>query len=184
MRTPRVATPVKENPFGDGHYCLGLGVVPNFLGTQLVGHSGSVGVSTAYMGFIPEKQVGAVVLINGSGYSPNWLGMYGMAIALGKNPDELPFVQKPKELETLAGTYENYKGTMKAQVKVAGDFLMIVSSSKYGTETVPLAPLREEPGKKVFYTLSGGNKLEVEFLIKGDQVVLIQERYAFHRTGK
>jgi CubicO group peptidase (beta-lactamase class C family) len=184
MRTPRVATPVKENPFGDGHYCLGLGVVPNFLGYQLVGHSGSVSVATAYMGFIPEKQVGAVVLVNGSGYAPSSMGMYGMAIALGKNPDDLPFVKKPLELANLAGSYENYKGTMKVQVKVAGDFLMVVSTSKYGTETVPLVPLREELGKKVFYTLSAGNKLEVEFLIKGDQVIMIQERYAFHRTGK
>jgi len=184
MYTPRVKPPPRENPFGDGSYCLGLGVVPNFMGHRLVQHSGSVGTATAYMGFIPEKKVGAVVLVNGSGYAPSQMGQYGMALALGGDPDALHFAAREAKLTELSGNYETFKGTMKAQVRRAGDFLTLVMSDKYGSQTVPLIPVKLDKDRCLFYTLSAGSRLEVEFIIEGERTTMIYERYAMRKTGK
>ncbi len=184
MQTPRVKTPPEGNPFGDYRYAYGLGVLENFLGRRLVGHSGSVGVSTAYMGFIPSENLGVVVLANGSGYTPSQLGQYALAEALGEDPDALPFVQREANLADLEGTYETYQGTTQMQVKAAGDFITLVQKSRLGVNTVMLIP--EEQGKEVrkFYTLSGGTRLPVEFRLKDGKAELIYERYLLRRTGK
>jgi CubicO group peptidase (beta-lactamase class C family) len=184
MMTPRVTTPPKENPFGDYGYGYGLGVLPNFMGERLVGHSGSVGSATAYMGFIPAKNIGVVVLANGSGAAPSQLGQFGLALVLGKDPETLPFVKTEKSLVDLTGMYETFRGTLKAQVRKAGDFLMFMMIDKLHTETIPLLPLKEEKNRKVFYTFTGGNKLEVEFLLEGDRTTIVYERYAFRKIGK
>jgi len=164
-------------------YCYGLGRLPNFLGNALVGHSGSVGSATAYMGFIPDKNIGVVVLINGSGYAPSQMGQYALAEALGTDPDQLPFVQREKALSELAGFYQTYKGTMKVQVRKAGDFLTIVMADRYNTNTIPLIPENLEGDKRVFYTLSAGNRLMVEFKKKNGTYEVIYERYAMRKTG-
>ena len=184
MQTPRIPTPHLENPFGSYDYALGLGVLPDFLGNKLVGHSGSVGSATAYMGFIPEKKLGVVVLTNGSGYSTSFMGQYALALALGEDPEKLPFVQKENLLKKLSGNYETYKGTTKVQVRPAGDFLMVVSKGKYGSSTVPLIPLELTKDKQVFYTLSGGNKVLAEFKMEEGKTTFIYERYAYRKTGE
>ena len=183
MQTARIKTPMENNPFGDYMYCFGLGRLPNFLGNVLVGHSGSVGSATAYTGFIPEKNMGVVVLINGSGYNPSQMGQYALAEALSSDPDQLPFARREKVLTELTGFYQTYKGTMKVQVRKAGDFLTVVMGDRYNTNTIPLIPENLEGDKRVFYTLSAGNRLTVEFKKKNGTYEVIYERYAMRKTG-
>jgi CubicO group peptidase (beta-lactamase class C family) len=183
MQTPRIDTPPKENPFGQYRYALGLGVTPNFLGRRLVGHSGSVGTATAYMGFIPDEKVGVVALVNGSGYSPSFMGQYGLAMLLGEDPEKLPYVKTDRLLTELTGNYETYKGTTRVTVKKAGDFLMMVSPGKYGTSTTPLIPVSIEGNKRTFYTLSSNSKVYGEFTVEPDKTTFVFERYAYRKTG-
>jgi len=184
METPCVTTPYQEGPFGDYSYAYGLGIYPDFVGHKLVGHSGSVAVATAYIGFIPEKGIGIALLANGSGYSLSQLGMYGLAILLEEDPEKLPFVKRERALIELEGTYETYKGTMKAQVKRNGDFLTIEVEDKYNPSQVLLVPETIGESKRVFYTLVGGNRLPVEFRVRDGQIDVIYERYCLRRTGK
>ncbi|MCL0069391.1 serine hydrolase [Dehalococcoidia bacterium] len=183
METPQVALP-HQGPFGEGSYGYGLSIAPDFLGYKLVGHGGSVLVATAYMGFIPGQGVGIALLANGSGYLLSQLGMYGLAILLEKDPESLPFVQRERALTELVGTYETYRGTMKAQVKRMGDFLTIEIKDKYNDLTVPLVPEAIEGKTKTFYTLGAGTRLPVEFRVGEGEIDLIYERYRLQKTGK
>ncbi|MCL0035962.1 serine hydrolase [Dehalococcoidia bacterium] len=183
MEAPQVALP-HQGPFGEGSYGYGLSIAPDFLGYKLVGHGGSVLVATAYMGFIPGQGVGIALLANGSGYLLSQLGMYGLAILLEKDPESLPFVQRERALTELVGTYETYRGTMKAQVKRMGDFLTIEIKDKYNDLTVPLVPEAIEGKTRTFYTLGAGTRLPVEFRVGEGEIDLIYERYRLRKTGK
>jgi CubicO group peptidase (beta-lactamase class C family) len=184
MTVLRVATPVKNSPFGNEGYGYGLGIKSNFLGHKLIGHSGSIGVATAYMGFIPDSNAGVVLLTNGSGYPTVQFGLYALALLLGEDPEQLPFVRSQRLLAKIEGVYETYKGTMRWQVKRAGDFLMIVQQDKHNTQTVPLIPETLDDTSCLFYTLNSGNRFDVEFRLQGTQIELIYERYLLRRTGK
>lgn len=184
MFIPRVKTPVKNSSFGEEGYGYGLGIKSDFFGHTLIGHGGSIGVATAYIGFLPEKNIGVSILTNGSGYGTGQFGMYGLALLLGKDPEKLPFVRRQRMIAEVEGVYETYKGTMKRQVKRAGDFIMVIDKDRHNTNTVPLIPDRLTAKKRRFYTLDSGNIIEAEFRLKGDQIELIMERYLLRRTGK
>ena len=181
MTTPRVNTPPKEGYFGDSFYGYGLGINHTFLGRTLIGHGGSVRVSTAYIGFLPEEGLGTAVLANGSGYSPQFIAMYLLASALGEDPDDLPFVKNENLLKGLSGNYKSYQGTMRAHVRKAGDMLMLTLEDKHAPATLPLLPYQLDSDPLVFYTLSGGAKLYVEFYRKPEHTTLIYERYALRK---
>lgn len=183
MQTPCIPTAQKEGPFGQYSYALGLGILPDFLGRRLVGHSGSVGTATAYMGFIPDEKLGVVVLMNGGGYTPSYIGQYALALELGQDPEKLAFVKTDRLLTELTGNYETYMGTTKVMVKKAGDFLAMVSPGKYGTATTPMIPINLEGNHRTFYTLSGNAKLYPEFTIDKDKTTFVFERYAYRKTG-
>jgi len=182
METPQVTVPW-QGPFGEEGYGYGLQVVPDFLGRKLIGHGGSVLVSTAYIGFIPEEGVGIALLANGSGYPLSHLGMYGLALMLGEDPDGLPFVKRDKALTELVGTYETYRGTMRALVRRTGDLLSLEIRDKYTDLIVPLIPEALEDDVRTFYALQQGRRLPVEFRCREGKVELVYERYLLRRTG-
>ena len=181
MEKPRVKLPVQI--FGGEAYAYGLMTIPNFLGYKLVGHGGSVLTATAYIGYIPERKIGIALLANGSGYPLSQLGMYGLALMLGEDPEELPFIKLERQLESLTGRYQTYKGTMDAQVVKKGSFLCVIIKDRYMEEVVPLFPENLEGNVKTFYTLQGAGKLKVEFIVNGKDVDLLFERYRLKRVG-
>ncbi len=183
METAHIATPL-QGPFGVYGYGFGLGTTPDFGGHRLIGHSGGLGVATAYIGFIPQKGVGIALLANGDGYLLSQMGMYGLSLLLDQDPEQLPFVRRERVLDKLEGSYETYKGTMKALVKRAGDFLMLEVKDKYTDTVIPLVPeeLNLESGR--FYTLTNGNRLPVEFQVREGEVQLFYERYAMRKKGE
>lgn len=118
MERGRIAVPWRV--FGDEKYGLGWIVTWNFYGRKLVHHSGSVLVYTAFAGYLPEEGVGVAVLANAAGYSPYKVGTYALALALGEDPGQLPFVKLERLVRRIEGEYEAFKGTMKATVKEEG----------------------------------------------------------------
>lgn len=185
METPRIETAVQDGPYGENGYALGLGVLSDFLGHQLISHGGSVGIATAWLGFIPQQRIGIALLANGSGYLLSQMGHYGLAATLGIDPETLPIIAHERALIELEGVYETYKGTMQAQVKRLGsDMLVIEMKTRYNTTSVPLIPDEIGNAQRTFYTLSGNAKIFVEFHLDGERIDLIYERYYFRRTGK
>jgi CubicO group peptidase (beta-lactamase class C family) len=181
MEKPRVRMPLQV--FGGESYGYGLSIIPNFFGYKLVGHGGSVLVYTAYMGYIPEKRVGVALLANGSGYPLSQMGMYALALLLGENPEDLPFIRYEKTYELLSGLYQTYKGTMDVKVTIKGGLIQIEICDKYTDMIIPLIPEEIEGGVKKFYALQAGGKLPVEFIVDGERVELIYERYRLKKVS-
>lgn len=183
MIQPRVKTPVVDSPFGVESYGYGWGIKSDFFGQPLINHGGSVGVATAYLAFIPEKNIGAAVLTNGSGYGTGQFAMYGLALLLGEDPESLPFVQRERQLMELEGVYHAYKNTMRYEVRRAGDLLVVTEKDKFGSNSFTLVPDRIEKDLRTFYMLNNGSKVYAEFHVKDGAVQMIFERYLLRKTG-
>jgi len=179
MEKPRIKLPYEL--FGNEAYGYGWSITPDFLGRKLVGHSGSVLVSTAYVGYLPEEGIGIAVLANSSGYPLSHIGLYGLALALGEDPEELPVIKRDRLMDRLAGEYETYMGTYRVRVVRKGDFLFFEVRGRYLEEFQPLVPVELSEDRALFYTLSYGRRIEAEFRIKDGQVELLFERYKFRR---
>lgn len=186
MQTPRITQPERRTHFGPPGYAYGLSVTPDFLGRQVIGHGGSVGVATAHMAFIPAENIGIMVLANGLGYPMNNFALYGLAELLGEDPEALPFVRPMRRLEALTGTYETYKATMRVQIRRAGDFLIYEKAGKLSQARVTLIPDEIGDDVSTFYVQDGGGvQMPVEFRRKPEgPTEMIFGRYLFRRTGK
>lgn len=165
--------------FGGEGYGYGWSIVPNFHGYKLVNHSGSVGVHTAYVGYIPDKKIGVAILANAAGYPLQNIGMYVLTHLLGKDPEQLPMIRNDNILEKLQGLYETYKSTYKVEIKKNGSYLLAIHKNKYQETIVPLIPEKLDQEEAVFYILSNWRKIPVEFIIRKDRIELIYERYKF-----
>ena len=164
---------------GVEYYGYGLITNEDFYGYKLIGHSGSILVHTAYMGYIPEKKLGVVLLSNGAGYRLSYLGMSILAYLLGRDPEKLPFIRNEKILDKLTGVYHSYKKTMEVNVEKKGSILYLVFKNKYGGEKIPLFPEKIEYDHATFKTMVDWREYEVEFVIKDGVIKLYYERYKF-----
>jgi len=195
MQEPRIATPPEHfaplgGPAGVGDqspnptwYGYGLRTAP--MGSHhVIGHGGSVFVATAEMAYIPEQRLGAMVLANASGYPCGQLAQYALAAALGEDPDQLPFVVTERRLEALEGRYETYRGTTSVVIKRRGSFLTADNQDPITPSSTVLIPERLDDNGGLFWTLSGVQRLPVEFIRNGDDVEVLQERYKYRRVGK
>ena len=175
MFKPRIKLPYEI--FGEEAYGYGLSIYPRFPAGTLIGHSGSVLVYTAYMGFIPERGIGVAVLANASGYPLSQIGMYALMVLSGKDPERLPFVIYEKTLKGLEGVYRAYKSTITFNVKVEGSFIILESRRRYSGMGLILVPEVIEEDRVLCYTLQYGRKIYAEFRRKGSKIELIYERY-------
>ena len=166
-----------------GHYGYGLSTYPDFFGHTLAGHGGAVLVSTAHLAFIPERDVGVVVLANGTGYALQHIASFALASMLGEDPWRIPGLRAERALQQLEGRYETYQGTYGATVTRAGDFLMLKIENKLLSQTVPLVPLDLDPARPRFFTLTLGRRLIVDFHVSPAGIEVIYERYRMRRVG-
>jgi len=175
MTEPHVPIPYsifEKDGYGYGWRITGL------FGHKLVRHSGSILVSTAFAGYLPEKKTGVVVLANASGYPLSFIGMYALTLALDKEPEEeLYFIKADRILDRLQGIYETYRGTMRVNVVRRGDVLYLERKGKYTSLNIPLILDRIEENKAVFKAPGIASKLEVEFYIEDSKVEMFYERY-------
>jgi len=185
MMKPRIRLPYE--PFiskGFRYYGYGLGIKPDFFGYNLIGHGGSVLVSTAYMGFVPERRIGVVILANGSGYPLSYIGEYALALMLGRDPKELSIIKYEEILDELTGIYETYRGTMRVTVTKRGSLLQIERRDRYTEFTLPLIPADIDGETKVFHAISMDMKVPAEFIMENGDLFLIYERYKLKKVGK
>jgi len=178
METPYVNWP-KPMFQGQG-YGYGLEILPSFLGHKVILHGGSVEVFTASFAYSRTARCGVAALANGTGYSMDRIVLYGLALIMGENPDELPVIKLDTLLKRLEGTYSSYKGTVLAEVKRNGSFLML-SGEDIG-ENIVLVPETQDSDGATFFTLSGTARMTVEFRFIRNSVEMIYERYKYRKT--
>lgn len=183
MAKPWVRTP-PQTAAGEpvGHYGLGLSLT-TLLGHDLVGHTGLMYVATAAMRMLPGRQLGAVVLANGSGYPLANIADFGLVTLLGEDPWQIPALRTERLLEGLTGRYETYQSTYGCEVRRKGDTLMLHFKHKHGEETVPLVPEHLDEQSARLLSFGGGARQVVEFHHRTAGVEMLQERYKMRRVG-
>jgi CubicO group peptidase (beta-lactamase class C family) len=172
-----------SNPVPIGHYGYGLSTYPDFFSHKMIGHGGMVLVSTAHLAFVPDREIGVIVLANGTGYALAHVAAFALAVMLGEDPWQLPGLQLERTLQQLEGRYETYQGTHGGTVSRAGDFLLLKFENKLLSQTVPLIPLALDPARPRFYTLALGRRLVVDFHVGPGGIEVIYERYRMRRVG-
>jgi CubicO group peptidase (beta-lactamase class C family) len=184
METPFVRTPGEHVTTGKPTqmYGLGLGNTELF-GHRVIGHGGAMYVATSDLKFIPDLKLGVFVQANGSGYALANFAHFALALAMGEDPWQLPALRVEKVLDSLTGHYSTYRETQKLTVKRNGDYLVLQYKDKYNEVNTTLVPKDLDAGHPQFWTYSGGNRQIIEFFVRGADVILLNERYKFIRTG-
>jgi CubicO group peptidase (beta-lactamase class C family) len=114
----------------------------SFLGDDLVGHSGSLGVSSAYLGFLADAERGVAVLANTDPeVHPTAVGPALLALLQDEAPeDTVPFYALREKTQRVAGEYESYRSAMTAEVEAAGAELDVTMETTLGEESVTAFP--------------------------------------------
>jgi CubicO group peptidase (beta-lactamase class C family) len=122
---PQVDTP-------DGPYGYGWGRRAPF-GEPIVGHSGSLGVSSAYLGFTPESSLGVALAANTSPpYRLRVVGDAVLAIAAGHARTAVPFFERRERYDRYVGDYETHRGIRTATVERDGAYLRLEFTDEMG----------------------------------------------------
>ena len=185
-RMQRIYIRRPDGYYGENGYGYGLAITPDFLGHKMIGHGGSIAVSTAYMAFVPDLKAGVVMMGNSSGMDYATIAESVFAILMGRDPEEaIPRLYIRERMKRLMGSYEVYRGLERLEVVARGGILYLEEKSPR-TEKTSLTPLiPEDPtlASTDFYTLSNGLKSPVEFAVGEDgQVDLIIGRYCYHKV--
>jgi len=168
---------------GKEGYGYGWFVLEDFLGHKLVSHSGSTGVSSGRLSFIPDLKIGIAEAAN-VGQGPDPILFSALALLMGRDPErEMPFFQREKKLNTLVGQYQIYKGMAKISIVKKGSLLYFESKEKFMEANEPLIPETENIENLRFYMFSPvGDKMPVEFVIDSSgKIDLYVERNRFHK---
>ncbi|WP_290811236.1 serine hydrolase [Halovivax sp.] len=152
-------------------------------GEELIGHGGSIAVSSAYAGFGPDRDVAIALLATTSpGYGLAELGKGVFAAVTGTDPRDLPFFERRSRFEELSGEYESYRGVKEAEVEPEGGMLRLrIGGPIDDGDWTPLVP--EDVAGGEFYTLSAaGDRVPVRFEEDDDDLSLYIDRWRLHRV--
>ena len=167
MITPKIR--IDEKPFTPGesvHYGYGFRIRSDFIGRNLLYHSGSVFGSSAHISLIPDEKIGVIILCNG-GYFLKDIGDYAMALLLKSDPQDVTYFHRIKALEELAGTYTTFRGISSYKISRSGGTLVLTSSFGRRTYSQTLYPVRLEGDQKTFDLVGLESKSSVQFLKQG-----------------
>jgi len=180
LETPRIRTSLLNR---EEYYCLGL-TRTRIGGLELYGHSGSVLVYTAYMAYTRDEGVGVAIMSNGTGYPMSYAGLYILARALDKDPNEFQPLLYDETLESLRGTYESYRGGFRVDVERMGGILVIRYGGKNYEASIPLIPRDIGDDEKIFEAVNGDRRYEAIFFTRAGELYLQVERYLFRRVAR
>jgi len=158
-------------------------MVEPYLDDRLVAHGGSVGVSTAWQGFLEDAGLGVVVLCNTSADPhPMHVGPALLAILQGEEPEQVePHYALRSKAETLTGEYESFRGLMTGEVEREAGGLVLTLKASRGEQTMPLLPESLDPEDQTFYTVTAdGGHTEVRFEDHEDHTDLFVQRWRLH----
>ncbi len=151
---------------------------------ELVGHGGSILVSTAYAGFLESEGVGIAVACNTSAQPhPQELGAAVLAVASGHDATTVPGFALREKCEPLTGTYESFRGGITAAVEREGGGIAVTLSGPWGEDELQAVPASLDPDDREFYTITEtGERLAVEFDLAGERADMFFERHRLRRV--
>jgi CubicO group peptidase (beta-lactamase class C family) len=169
---------------GEHWYGYGLNIIPDYHGYKLIGHGGSILVSTAHMSYIPEIKTGVIMMANSA--QPPWEdiaeGVYLSILDLDPL-DDIQSLRIKRSLSLLAGEYEIFKGIEKVEVQYKGGMIYLRSRTPFTDSLVPLIPVDPYLDSTIFYTYVDGVITPIEFDVhENGDIDLYIERYRYHKT--
>ena len=167
----------EDSQFGSPVYGYGWMIADNFFGHRLVSHSGDVGISSSYVGFIPDLDIGVAVASNiGDGPNSN-VGVYALATLAGVDADSaLDYVAVQNMSDELIGVYSDFRGYTTLTVSAWGPgYLKGEYRSNEMTFSMPLMFDRRS-----LYTISNYSRTPVDWRVLPDgRKELLLERHRF-----
>jgi hypothetical protein len=172
-----------DTVFGSNDYGYGWGIM-DFLGRKMIIHTGSTGVSGAYLCYLPEESVGVSYLTN----IGNWGGSIpysALALLVGEDPWEtIPFLKAQRHMDRLVGVYKPYRDIYTVEVERKGNLLIAETKSHWGNTTSHLIPVSANPMEKEFNVYGGElGPQKVWFEEHPDETRLYWERRIFRKKN-
>jgi len=154
------------------------------VGRTLVGHGGSLGVSSSYMGFTEDGEWAIAIGANTTpSPTPPTVAKGIFAVLNGEDPEEaVPFFAREARFEELTGEYESYRGITTATVEREAAALKLTSESALGEQSMTLLPAEpENPGEEFEIPTMAGARKTATFEDHGDHVDLYYDRNRLHK---
>ena len=164
METPHIR--LEGSLFGGEAYGYGLNIASDFFGHKVISHSGSVFVYTSHFAYLPGSGIKLSILSNTSGFPPGEIAHYALALALGIEPEEIPYVGRNIILRSLQGKYGSFQNIIVNEITTRGDFLEL--RNNYGDESVMLFPESITANHARFIAVRNGRETAAEFFIHQD----------------
>ena len=167
----------------DSEYGYGWGRSA-FCGRTLVGHGGSLGVSSSYIGFTTDGEYAIAMAANTTpSPTPPTVAKGVLAILDGNDPFEVvPYFARQQRFEELTGTYESYRGITTATVEQHAGVLELTMEHALGEESLVLLPKNpEQPGYEFETPTMLGVRKDVTFETHDDHVDLYYDRNRLHQ---
>jgi CubicO group peptidase (beta-lactamase class C family) len=182
LQTPR-ATRARLLGGGERGYGYGWQTLP-LLDDELVWHSGSVGISTAFLGYLREAHRGVALLCNTAPTShPKYAGPAILAVLAGADPTTVPHFALQAKATPLLGEYESFQAVETATVGRDGAALELSISSVLSDKELTLLPETLDAGDHDYYTVNeAGERVPVEFRVDGDDVEMLVQRWRFQQV--
>jgi len=155
-----------------------------FLGDDLIEHGGSLGVSTAYVGFLADEELGVAMACNDSPAThPQHVGPAILAILRGEDPAEATrYYGLQRKADRVAGGYESFHGIQTATVEPDGATLEITFETALDEQHVAATPESTAPDDLTYDAVGeGGARIPIEFEETEDGMDLYFQRWRLHR---
>lgn len=167
----------------DSEYGYGWGR-SEFLGRTLIGHGGSLGVSSSYIGFTEDGEYAIAMGANTTpSPTPPTVAKGVLAILEGEDPAEVvPYFARTERFEELTGEYDSYRGITTATVEQHGGVLQLTSEHALGEESMLLLPTDpDRPGYEFEIPTMMGARKTATFELHDDHVDLYYDRNRLHK---
>lgn len=183
----RMRRPYLEWDYGTsgapGQYGYGW-AIREVMGERVYSHIGDKIVSSAYVGFVPDRDVGLAVLAN---VSPEYIlqsvGEGVLSYVLGGDPvSDVPFWAVREKSSRLTGRYRSHSGVLSGTVTSEGSTLRFESDGGPAL-SFPLVPETTDAGEVRFYTFAeeGGRK-DLRVDVEGADVDIYLGRWRLRKV--
>lgn len=166
----------------EAHYGHGL-AVEEFLGDRLLGHSGSISVSCAWLGVLRDAELGVAIACTTTPEThPESVGRAVLAVLRGEDPENaVAHYRLRSALDAVVGTYAGYRNVAELSVERSGCSLSLV----FGPDDEEVChPTRVADDRLVCTAVfPEGMEREVRFEIGDDGVDLFFEGARFSKSS-
>ena len=167
----------EKGPYGKSHYGYGWSIQDDFLGHRIIQHSGAVGASSGFVGFLEDYGVSVSIGANVSEAPNSRIGLYALSLFVeGSGPEDLPFVKHEKMKDELVGMYGDYRDFSSLIISEGstGNLALELRSDEYSI-SVPIIMDNDE----VFIYMDN-EKMPIEIRkSKDNRVEIFLERHRF-----